>query len=706
MTATASIGTLARPQMPPRPPAASGVRRPRLVTPLCEHGEANVVALVAPAGYGKTTVLREWASRDSRPFAWVTLDARDDEPMRLTSRVTRAVELARASDPGGPFVLVLDDVHAVRRPAALDVLNAVATDLPPEAMLAIASRTEPPLPLARLRAERALIELRAGELALQPGEIAAVARRAGVAAGADDLASLVHLTEGWPAGVALALLAADESPRIFGGDESVLTDYLRQELLAALPQGQREFLRRACVLDVLTGPACDAVLGRSGSAAVLADLAQANVLLVALDRRGERFRPHRLLAATLRGELRQVEPELERELHRRAFAWHRRAGDLDGALGHALAAGDVAAGAALVWSQAAAEVSHGRAARLDRWLERFTPRQVAVHPSLALATATRELAAGHGDLAEHWITVAAVAAGPEPAAPVAAAIAALHAAGAHHGLAEAGRDADRAAALLPGDGPCRAVCCFTAGVAAHLTGDREQALLELAEGVRHAAVTAPSLHALCLAQLAVLAVDDDDWEGAARLVTRARAQVDRFALHDDAGSALVFAVSALVRARRGRIEEAQHDLRAAARLAATLTDFAPWYEAELAILGARAALRLSDAAEAAIWVDAARRLLRLAPEAVVLAGWLDATREQLAAFSSRRGVELASLTTAELRILRYLPTHLCFREIAERICVSANTVKTQANSVYRKLDVSCRSEAVSCAGELGLLEAD
>jgi LuxR family maltose regulon positive regulatory protein len=624
--------------------------------------------------------------------------------MRFQSRITHAIDVARAADPGGDFVLVLDDVHVLRRPAARDVLTSVATDLPPEAMLAVASRTEPPLPIPRLRAQRALIELRAAELALQPGEVAAVLRRTGLDADGDDLASLLYLTEGWPAGVTLALLAAEQGPRSFGGDERLVTDYLRQELLAALPKGQREFLRRASVLDVLTGPACDAVLRRSDSAGMLAELAQANVLLVALDRRGDRFRPHRLLATTLRRELRQVEPELEHELHRRAATWHRRAGDLDGAVQHALAAGDIAGGAALVWRHAAVEVAHGRAGRLDRWLERFTPRQVTVHPSLALASATRELAAGHGDLAEHWITVAAVAAGAEPAPPVSAAIAALRAAGAHHGLVEAGREADRAAALLPDDGPCRALCCFTAGVAAHLTGDRDRAALELAEGVRRAAVTAPSLHALCLAQLAVLAVEGDDWEAAAGLVTRARAQIDRFHLEEQAGSALVFAVSAVVRARRGRIEESQHDLRAATRLAAALTDFAPWYEAELAILGARAALRLSDAGEAASRLDAARRLLRLAPEAVVLTGWLDETRAQLGAFSSERGVELVSLTTAELRILRYLPTHLSFREIAERIYVSANTVKTQANAVYRKLDVSCRSEAVARAGELGLLE--
>src|SRR5215213_5122542 len=201
MTATASISTES-PRAAARPrPAPARVRRPRLVTPLCERGEAAVVVLVAAAGYGKTTVLREWAARDARPFVWVTLDARDNEPMRFLSRVTHAVDSVRIPDPAADFVLVLDDVHVLRQPAALEVLAAVASDLPPEATLAVASRTEPPLSIPRLRAQRALIELRADELALQPAEVAAVVRRAGWDLERDELASLVHLTEGWPAGV-------------------------------------------------------------------------------------------------------------------------------------------------------------------------------------------------------------------------------------------------------------------------------------------------------------------------------------------------------------------------------------------------------------------------------------------------------------------------------------------------------------------------
>jgi LuxR family maltose regulon positive regulatory protein len=682
--------------------APATVRRPRLVSRLRDAVDARVALLVAPAGYGKTTVLTEWASRDERPFAWVSLDMRDNEPMRLLSRITRAVDAVHL-DGSGSYVLVLDDVHVLRSQPAVDVLNAVAADLPPQAMLALASRTEPPLPVARLRAQRLLVELRAEQLALTPAEVAAVVRRDHTELDPEALVSLVHLSEGWPAGVSLALLAAVEGSGS-AADDPLVTDFVRDEVLSGLPADQLDFLRRTCLLEVLTGPACDFVTGRHDSVAMLTELTRADLMLIGLDRRGDRFRHHRLLARALQRDLHCVDPVLELELHRRTSAWHRRAGELDGAVRHALAAADVRTAAAIVWRHAATEIAHGRMATVDRWLERFTPRQMAAHAPLALAAATRDLAAGRGDLVEHWLAVATAAAGPAPAAPVAAAIAALRAAAGHHGLAAARAEAERAAGLLPDHGPCQALCCFTTGVAAHLMGDRLTASDALAEGVRRAAVTAPSLHALCLAQLAVLALERDDWEDAAGLVTRARAQVDRFRLAGEAGSALVFAVSALVRAHRGRVQDAQGDLREATRLAAALTDYAPWYELELALLIARTELRLCDAADAGASVDAAARRMRTAPEATVLAGWLDEAQASLAAFAGPGGIPPASLTTAELRILGFLPTHLSFREIAEQTYVSANTVKTQANAVYRKLDVSCRSEAVARAHDLGLID--
>ena len=217
-------------------------------------------------------------------------------------------------------------------------------------------------------------------------------------------------------------------------------------------------------------------------------------------------------------------------------------------------------------------------------------------------------------------------------------------------------------------------------------------------------MSAPQVHALCLAQLALLALEDHDPEGAARLATRARSQIARYGLARYPTSALVLAVSALVRAQRGRVEDAREDARAAAELLERLIDFAPWYEAEVQLVLGRAAARLSDVGETRLRLAEARRLVVRLPEAVEMQRRLREAEADLEALSAVASLPL-SLTTAELRILHFLPTHLSFREIAERTHVSANTVKTQANAVYRKLDVRSRSEAVTRARELGLLDA-
>jgi LuxR family maltose regulon positive regulatory protein len=266
-------------------------------------------------------------------------------------------------------------------------------------------------------------------------------------------------------------------------------------------------------------------------------------------------------------------------------------------------------------------------------------------------------------------------------------------------------DARAAGELLrPAGGAAHALACLLEGVADHLLGDRDRATTRLAEGARHAAVLAPHVHALCLAQLATLALERHDWDELTELSARARGQAEHHGLRNAPTSALVFAISALARAHRGRVEDAREDLGRATALLAGTTDFAVWYGAEVRILLARAALRLSDVCLARAHVNEAARLLRHIPETVALVGWLSETQAQLAAFTPPESAQPSPMTAAELRVLRFLPTHLSFREIAERTQVSANTVKTQANSVYRKFGVACRSDAVTRARSCGLVD--
>jgi LuxR family maltose regulon positive regulatory protein len=214
----------------------------------------------------------------------------------------------------------------------------------------------------------------------------------------------------------------------------------------------------------------------------------------------------------------------------------------------------------------------------------------------------------------------------------------------------------------------------------------------------------PGVQTLCLAQLALVAIDEEDWDAGEARAALALAQVERVGITEYATEALVFAVSSLVRARRGRIEEATGDLRQSRALLAALSDFFPWYEAETRIVLARAALRLSDVSLARTLLTEAARALRHVPDIPVLDRWLTETRKQAAPGAAHAGAQQLSLTTAELRVLQFLPSHLSIREIAERLYVSPNTVKTHARALYRKLDASSRAEAVVRADETGLLD--
>ena len=685
------------------------VRRPALLRRLADPTAPPLAVVVAPAGYGKTTLLRDWERRDDRPFAWVTADERDDDGERLRDSVAAAVEAAVGDDAETAFVLVIDDAHVLTHGSGVDALAAIANELPPPAKLAVASRRELALPVARMRAQQLVTEIGPRDLAMSRIEAGKLLADAGHPLDAETLDELVQRTEGWPVALALAALYLGDSggrPNLarFGGTDRLVAEYVRDELVRDLPEGERAFVVRTSIVDTLTGSLCDALLDRRDSACVLDALARAGLVLP-VDRTGERYRYNRLVRDALRAALRQREPELEPELHRRACAWHESAGDVERSVHHALAAGDERAAADIVWGNVAAAVAHGQSGALERWLSRFTEYQVSRQPRLALTMAACELVRGQGHLAEHWASVAAQAPWPPGSrGTIEAGAALMRAAIAGDGPARMRDDAEWARELQPAGGACRALACFLGGVASHLLDERDEATRQLEEGARGAAVRAPHVHALCLSQLAVLAIERADWDDACELTTRARAQVDRHALRASPTAALVFAVSAVARAHRGRIEEAQRDLADAARLQAALTDFATWFGAEVHILLARAALRLSDVGVARVHASEAGRELKRSPGAVALQRLLAETLAQLESFTPPESTQPEPMTAAELRILRYLPTHLSFREIAERTQVSANTVKTQANAVYRKFGVACRSDAVERARSCGLLD--
>ena len=237
----------------------------------------------------------------------------------------------------------------------------------------------------------------------------------------------------------------------------------------------------------------------------------------------------------------------------------------------------------------------------------------------------------------------------------------------------------------------------------HLRGLRDPARDRLLEGARRGSVSAPTIQVLALAQLALLAIEDGDWPLAESLAAQARAQVNRSGLIEYPMVALTMAVSALVEARLGRVERAMADMRIAIGLLGELDEFAPWYEVEARIALARCASRLGDGPAAAAFLAEAKKLLKRTPDAIVLGEWIEESARTVAGLSV---AEVSGLSPAELRVLQFLPGHLSYPQIATETFVSPNTVKTQAQSIYRKLGASSRRQAVALAQEAGLLDRE
>jgi LuxR family transcriptional regulator, maltose regulon positive regulatory protein len=702
--------------------------------------DTPLVVVVAPAGYGKTTLLREWSERDRRPFAWVALREADNEPSALLRSLGEALldaELvddetvarldAESSGPeamndicaavatrDGGIVLVLDGAHLIDRAECLELLSQLVELLGAAGQVVLASRTEPRLGLAGLRALRKVLELRSADLAMTGSEAAALLAAQGLELDRRALELLVHRTEGWPAGLYLAGLAAREEPNPvralarFAGDDRFMADYIADEVLAPLPANLVAFLTRSSVLDSVSGPLCDFVLDRADSARLLKTLSRMNPMLVPLDRSDTEYRYHRLFAQALRAELSRREPGAATALHSRASVWYGEHGDAERSIEHAVAAGDVQLAGESLWSHSAGILGSGRLTELRGWLGRFSDEQLAAQPTLALAAAAGSLVAGERSRVERWTSLALRGLdGDEPGAvagPLRAEVLLVRAAVADDRVGRMGEFAEAACADAPGDSSWLALGHLLHGVAHHLTGEREPARRLLEEGARHAAAGFPSMQSLCLAQLCLLAIERGDWPAAESLSARAKAQVERSGIRRYPTSALVYAVSADVQAHVGRVEACQADAGTAAELLAGLSDFSPWYEGECRIALARAALRVGDVPRArALLADAARDLER-SPDATVALGWIEACRAQADLSTASAAGERWCLTTAELRILQFLPTHLSFPDVADRLCVSANTVKTHARSVYRKLGASSRAEAVARAREAGLLD--
>jgi LuxR family maltose regulon positive regulatory protein len=724
------------------------VPRPALADRLLAD-RSPVVVLSAPPGYGKTSLLRQWSLLDPRPFAWLSLGSVADDPATLLTYVVLALQRLEpldvgplpapgaVGDLGGTvlprlgravarrrrrFVLVLDDVDAVVDPRSMEVLRVLADHVPHGSQLVLSGAGVPMPAVSRLRAAGQVLTLESSDLAMRREEAGAMLAAAGVRLDRATLARLTELTEGWAAGLHLAGAALTEESGSGSGSgpdgrpdpraadraiegAQVLTDYLSEELLRRLPPGVRMFMLGSSVLDELSGAACDAVLRRAGSGEVLRALAERNLFLTRVPGHPGRYRFHHLVGAALRTELHQRDPALEQELHRRASVVCAQRGELDRALSHAVAAGDLDRVGRLLWRRTPALLAGGRRHELERWVWSLPSAQVLATPWLSLVAAWCSVETG--EQVEPWAAAAergAQRCGEPDRRQVAAALATLRATVGAGGVRGVLEDARRALSLHEPDDEWRALCAFLEGVSLHLLGDRSAARRSLESASYLADVLGlPSVRALALAQLGLLDVEQQDWRRAEARIRRAWDLLQENDLAAVPTMAPVVCAWTLLLARWGDVERARAAGHRARRLLVTVRGIAPWFAVQARVVLARACLLIGEPADARALLTDAQRLLPAVPDAPVLQEWTEESWRGLEALPVTPLQGATSLTGAELRVLQFLPSYLSFEEIGRRLSLSRNTVKTQAIAAYRKLGVTSRAAAVERARALGLV---
>jgi LuxR family transcriptional regulator, maltose regulon positive regulatory protein len=721
--------------------------RAELIDKLTSRGPRTLVLVEAPPGYGKTMLLAEWCSSaaETREFAWLSLDEGDSDPVRFWVGVIDALRTvhpdlgeqalealgARSIDVGGvalplllnelaklsrETVLVLDDYQVVRSEEVHRLLDLFCEHLPPGMQVAIATRVDPPLSLARLRARGQMTEIRAAELRFDLADAEALLRgTVDVDLERHEVARLHQRTEGWPAGLYLAGLSlrgrADRGRFIesFAGDDRHIVDYLSSEVLGDQPDELRSFLLRTSILDRLCGPLCDAVTGRDDGAEMLESVERRNLFLSPLDTTRTWYRYHRLFGQLLAHELELTEPEAIGDLHRRACEWCREAGLVAEAIHHAAEAGDLDQARDLIASEWNDHFNRGRLATVEQWLESVPEPLTRSDPRLCVAGAWLALDRGRVEDARGWIQSAAAALDEGSDDEVESIWADVGVLRAVQGFKAAELESARLAAdevlerAEEGSFP-HTVASLILGVSRFWQGGLADARVVLGAGAEGARATGNDLgRSYALGYLGLVAIETGAVGEGGRLGREAIELSDSPGFREHFVQMIGHLAIARVAKLNGRLEEAERE----ARRAVELSDRGA---GRLEIAAARLALARilhvrGEVDEARSAARDARAALERCPDKGTLAGALasverGALRPRTAASGPATGDEL---TDRELAVLRLLPSELSRREIAEALYVSPNTVKTHVKGIYRKLEASSREDAVTRARELGVL---
>lgn len=698
----------------------------------------RVVGVTAPAGYGKTTLLAEWAEDEERSVAFVSLDRFDDDPARLTTLLAAAYSRIPGADPDlaldvsgprnavlsrgaprlssamraspTPFVLMLDDLHQLKSADCHDVLGLVMSGIPDHSQLVAASRAPQPH-LPRLRAAGDAMEVSELELAIASTGAQQIFASQGLSLLPDQASLLTQKTEGWPAGIYLAAMIARDGGSealAISGEDPYVADFLYDEALSQLSDGVRAFLRRTSILEELSAPLCEAVVLEAGAGQILRELEDSRLFLVPLDRRREWFRYHDLFREFLQYRLKSVEPELIPDLHVRAASWYESKGAPEKAVEHLLQTSDTERCAEMISEVTMAMYQAGHMSTLSRWLSDLGQAGIEQYPPLAAIAGDIAILSGQTAEAERWLSLVSgmtyEGATRDGTASFESSRAFLRAMACVDGPEQMLADARFAVEQEPSWSAWRDSVLVALAEAHLLGGQNDRARERFEETSRVAAeVGYTDNFAIAEAELALLAIDrGGGLKEAEDHAKRALGFIEQHRMQDYATAVIAFAAGARVSLQGGEVEETNRLLAQGMRARQFCTAAIPFLAVRARLHLARVWLALAETSVARHLLREIADILHKRPRLGALVDEVEEFREEVSAIDVRIPGR-APLTPAELRLLPYLQTHLTFPEIAERLYVSRNTVRTQVGSIYRKLGVGSRAESVERATEIGLL---
>ncbi|MGE5292645.1 MAG: LuxR C-terminal-related transcriptional regulator [Micromonosporaceae bacterium] len=705
---------------------------------------AKLILVSAPAGFGKTTLVAQWRAGmvESTPFAWISLDRGDNDPVRLWRHVIAALQRASPELAVGeilrpprsdavdmtekvlpalvnklavvrtPIVLVLDDYHVIKERICHEQIEFLLTHFPPPCRIVLITRADPPLPLARLRATGDMAEIRTKELRFTPADAAALADAAGVRLGERDIADLTERTEGWPAGVYLAVLSLREDPqpsayiRQFSGSNRFIVDFLAEEVVSRQTPEVRRFLMRTSILERFTAPLCDAVAETSNAAHLLEHLERENLFVVPMDDKRVWFRYHHLFAQMLRSQLERAEPGITPVLHKRASAWHQISGSAEEAVSHALSAGDARGTVDLIARHWSAFVNAGRAATVRSWFGSLGDDRIGEDPVAAHCAAWVAALCGDQQSARRWLVVleAGQHDGPLPDGmrSLKSSASLLRGTFGFDGL-RAMRESAATAAELEGDpaSPWYALARAALGFSLYLSGETAAASAAIERAVMSEAAI-PLVRILALATAALVAAEQGRSSQAEEFAAAAQRIADSSDHGGTAQNSFAHTAVGANQYQQGRLEEARAELELALRSRRQWLGISPWPTVDILLRLAAVLADIGDRRGAGELIAEVNDVLASLPDGTeALRARLSEQERHLA--SASWGTPLAEpLTEREKAVLFLLRGTLSLREIGRELFLSANTIKTHTRSIYRKLGASTRSEAVERAREAGI----